>query len=59
MVVYAKAETLSATDSKKLGTRGFDVLHVAAAITRNTKTFLTFDLRQKSLTAKAGVNVKP
>lgn len=57
--VYANAETLSATHSKKLGTRGFDVLHVAAAITLNTKTFLTFDVRQKSLAAKAGLNVKP
>jgi predicted nucleic acid-binding protein len=57
--VYSEAEKLSAAHTKTLGTRGFDVLHVAAAIALGTKTFLTFDTRQKSLAVKAGLKVKP
>ena len=57
--VYSQAEALSAAHTKTLGTRGFDVLHVAAAIALGTKNFLTFDARQKSLAVKAGLKVKP
>jgi predicted nucleic acid-binding protein len=57
--VYAGAEALSAAHSKTLGTRGFDVLHVAASIALGTKNFLTFDARQKALAVKAGLKVKP
>lgn len=57
--VFAGAEALSAAHSKTLGTRGFDVLHVAAAIALGTKDFLTFDSRHKTLAVKAGLKVKP
>lgn len=57
--VYAKAEALSAAHSVTLGTRGFDVLHVAAAIALGANLFLTFDTRQKPLALKAGLKVKP
>ena len=57
--VFARAEGLSAAHSKTLGTRGFDVLHVATAIALGTKDFLTFDTRQKTLAVKAGLKVKP
>jgi predicted nucleic acid-binding protein len=57
--VYSKAEALSVAHTRTLGTRGFDVLHVAAAIALGTKNFLTFDARQKSLAVKAGLKVKP
>lgn len=57
--VYAGAETLSVAHSATLGTRGFDVLHVAAAVALGTKNFLTFDNRQKSLAVKTGLKVKP
>jgi hypothetical protein len=57
--VYSEAEALSAACSKTLGTRGFDVLHVAVAIALGTKNFLTFDARQKSLAVKGGLKVKP
>ena len=57
--VYSEAEALSAAHSKTLGTRGFDVLHVAASIALGIKSFLTFDARQKSLAVKAGLKVKP
>jgi predicted nucleic acid-binding protein len=56
---YTEAEALSAAHSKTLGTRGFDVLHVAAAVALGTKNFLTFDARQKALAVKAGLKVKP
>ena len=56
---YSEAEGLSAAHSKTLGTRGFDVLHVAAAVALGTKNFLTFDIRQKSLAVKARLKVKP
>ena len=56
---YSVAEALSAAHSKNLGTRGFDVLHVATAIALGTKNFLTFDGRQKALAVKAGLKVKP
>jgi hypothetical protein len=57
--VFTVAEALSAAHSRTLGTRGFDVLHVAAAIALGTKGFLTFDARQKTLAVKAGLKVKP
>ena len=57
--VYAEAEALSAAHTKTLGTRGFDGLHVAAAVALGAKTFLTFDSRQKSLAIKAGLKVMP
>ena len=57
--VYSGAEALSAAHSSTLGTRGFDVLHVAAAIALGTRNFLTFDIRQKKLAAKAGLKVRP
>ena len=57
--VYAEAEALSAAHTKTLGTRGFDVLHVAVAIALGAKDFLTFDIRQKALAVKAGLKVKP
>jgi predicted nucleic acid-binding protein len=57
--VYAEAEALSAAHTKRLGTRAFDVLHVAAAAALGAKDFYTFDARQKALAAKAGMKVKP
>ncbi|MCX6874397.1 MAG: PIN domain-containing protein [Verrucomicrobia bacterium] len=57
--VYARAEALSAAHTQALGTRGFDVLHVAAAMALGAKDFLTFDIRQKALAVKAGLKVKP
>jgi hypothetical protein len=57
--VYAGAETLSKAHTKSLGTRGFDILHVAIAMALGARNFLTFDLRQKSLAQKAGLIAKP
>jgi hypothetical protein len=56
---FAKAEELSEAHAEKLGNRGFDVLHVAAALALGATTFFTFDLRQKSLAKAAGLKVRP
>ena len=57
--VFAEAEALSAAHTEKLGNRGFDVLHVAAAAALGAKEFFTFDARQKALAMKAGMKVRP
>jgi hypothetical protein len=57
--VYAEAEALSAAHTATLGTRGFDVLHVAAAAALGARDFHTFDTRQKALAVKAGMKVTP
>ena len=57
--VYAEAEALSAAHAETLGTRAFDVLHVAAAAALGAKDFYTFDVRQRALAKRAGMKVKP
>lgn len=57
--VFAEAESLSADHTDALGTRSFDILHVAAAVTLGAKAFYTFDVRQKALAKKAGLKVHP
>jgi predicted nucleic acid-binding protein len=57
--VFEQAETLSAAHTERMGTRGMDVLHVAAACAMGASDFLTFDDRQKALAAKAGLKVRP
>ena len=57
--VFAEAEALSAAHTRQLGSRGFDVLHVAAAAALGAKVFFTFDARQKALAVKSGLKVRP
>ena len=57
--VFVEAEALSAGLTASLGTRAFDILHVAAAVALGAKTFFTFDVRQKALAQKAGLKVRP
>lgn len=57
--VFAEAESLSASFAGVLGTRAFDILHVAAAVTLGVKAFYTFDVRQAALAKKAGLKVWP
>lgn len=56
---FARAEELGVRHTERLGNRGFDVLHVAAALALGATTFFTFDLRQKALAKAAGFKVRP
>ncbi len=57
--VFQSAVQLAATNSQTLGTRSFDVLHVALALHLGTKQFFTFDVRQRALAKAVGMNVMP
>jgi len=56
--VFRKAEELSSKYAASTLARSLDILHVAAAVVIEAKTFVTFDARQAALAAKAGLNVK-
>ena len=53
--VFTTAEMLSAAHTTGLAVRTLDLLHVAAALTLGTKTFLTCDGRQLALAGAAGL----
>lgn len=53
--VLTLARKLTATHSALLGTRAFDVFHVAAALHLKAATFLSFDTRQLTLARAAGL----
>lgn len=55
--VIAHAKRLSATYTPRGGHRGFDILHVAAALELNAGEFLTFDANQKKLAEAEGLVV--
>jgi len=57
--VFAEAEALSAAHTGRLGNRGMDILHVAAARALGATEFFTFDHRQKSLAERAEMKVRP
>lgn len=57
--VWREAEALGARFSERLGVRGMDMLHVAAARSTGATRFLTFDLRQLALAREAGLRVGP
>ena len=55
--VVDEAKRLSASHTLTGGHRGFDILHLAAAVRLNAKQFLTFDGNQKKLAAAEGIVV--
>ena len=55
--VIARARTLAAAHTHTLGTRSFDIFHVAAALELSAAHFLTFDVRQAALARAAGLPV--
>jgi len=55
--VLDEATRLSSTHTLTGGHRGFDVLHVAAALVLGAKKFLTFDGNQKKLAEAEGLVV--
>ena len=52
-----EAKRLSATHTLAGGHRGFDILHVATALTVKAQRFLTFDSNQKKLAEIEGLVV--
>lgn len=57
--LHAKARELSDRHTPTTGTRTLDLLHVAAALLLETKTFLSFDERQRQAAASEGMKVRP
>lgn len=55
--VLAQARKLTASHSALLGTRAFDVFHVAAALHLKASAFLSFDNRQLALARAAGLHL--
>jgi predicted nucleic acid-binding protein len=55
--VLDEAKRLSATHTLTGGHRGFDILHVAAALVMNAARILTFDENQKNLAKAEGLVV--
>lgn len=55
--VVDEAKELSATYTLTEGHRGFDILHVAAALAVSGKRFLTFDDNQRKLARATGMEV--
>lgn len=53
--VVEEAKRLSATYTTNGGHRGFDILHVAAALVMKAGRFLTFDENQKKLAVSVGL----
>lgn len=55
--VFSVAVRLSETHTAKIGSRSLDLLHVAAAVACGCRGFLTFDDRQRTLAAAAGLEL--
>jgi hypothetical protein len=53
--VLIEARRLSASHTTTGGHRGFDILHVAAALHFGTSEFLTFDTNQRKLATTVGL----
>lgn len=56
---WSRAAALSRAHSPRIGVRSLDALHVAAAELLGVREFLSFDRRQRSLAAAAGLVVRP
>ncbi|MCW5548418.1 MAG: type II toxin-antitoxin system VapC family toxin [Opitutaceae bacterium] len=57
--VLEAADALGEKQTRSLGVRALDLLHVGAASVLGAKIFLTFDVRQHALAKAAGLNVGP
>jgi hypothetical protein len=57
--LYPEAIRLVDHFSEGIACKSLDVLHVAAARVMRAEVFLTFDSRQMTLAASAGLNVQP
>lgn len=57
--IYVKAVELSNKHTPTIATRSLDLMHLAAALLSEARTFLTFDKRQAKAATAAGLVVKP
>ena len=57
--IYAKAQELSNKHTPTTATRSLDLMHLAAALLTEARTFLTFDKRQAKVASTEGLVVKP
>jgi predicted nucleic acid-binding protein len=55
---FAHARRIARTQTRLLGTRALDVLHVASALTLRASSFCTFDKNQARLAAALGLRVQ-
>jgi predicted nucleic acid-binding protein len=54
---FARAKQIARTQTRKLGNRALDVLHVASALVLKADTFYTFDSKQTKLASDLGLRV--
>lgn len=57
--VHERAGRFAAKNTPASGARGFDLLHVAAAVQMETKVFLSFDQPQREVALASGLSVAP
>jgi hypothetical protein len=58
-LAFRIASALSKRPSATIGTRSFDILHVAVAKSLRAAEFITFDSRQRLLPTSLGLKVAP
>ena len=58
-LLWAECHRLSAAYTHALGSRTYDITHVAGALLLGAGYFLSFDKRQSSLAAAVGLEVAP
>ena len=59
VATFEIAKRLSSKHTATLGTRGFDLVHVAAALALDATAFLSFDQNQRKLAQAAGLTLQP
>lgn len=57
--LWPECRRLSAAHTLALGSRTYDITHVAGALILGADTFLSFDQRQRTLAAAVGLTVAP
>lgn len=56
---FARADELARTLTRSCGSRSLDVLQVAIALSLEADIFLSFDVRQRTVAMRAGLDVQP
>jgi predicted nucleic acid-binding protein len=57
--VFQRARKLSLEFTARLGVRGSDILHIAAALELGAERFFSFDRQQRSLAESVGLKLNP